>query len=349
MPAHACCHTASPVLRGSVAGQPSRGGRRGRDGPRRSRAPTPRDPRARRRGLRHRDRLRPRRPRPADLRPQLRRRRHRGVGRHQRLRAVPPGVRPGERAAREPGGGAADLSPRSRDRRGVDGRVRVRGGVLAAAGVPVAGRDRLHDVHGRVGVDARALRAGADARAGLGALGDGFPARQPRRAPARRRAGHLRAARAVRRLRGDARRRDDPDRPAAARPGRRRPGRRARRCRTCRCAPRWAIRPTAPPSRRRSPTAGRCSGCASRSCRCFVVEALGRRESWGGIALAVFAAGNAITLRDRRTPHRPARSPSADAGRARGLRGRDGRARPDRRPCRCSSRCLWSRGWAAGW
>lgn len=28
----------------------------------------------------------------------------------------------------------------------------------------------------------------------------------------------------------------------------------------------------------------------------FVVEALGQRESWGGIALAVFAAGNAVTL-----------------------------------------------------
>ena len=28
----------------------------------------------------------------------------------------------------------------------------------------------------------------------------------------------------------------------------------------------------------------------------FVVEALGRAESWGGIALSVFAAGNAITL-----------------------------------------------------
>ena len=111
----------------------------------------------------------------------------------------------------------------------------------------------------------------------------------------RGRARRVRAARAVRRLRGHAARRDGADRPAAARP----PGddRRGRR-RRAGAAFRDVL---GHPAYRAALAADFANGWAVFGVRValvplFVVEALRRTESWAGIALAVFAAGNALTL-----------------------------------------------------
>ena len=55
-----------------------------------------------------------------------------------------------------------------------------------------------------------------------------------------------------------------------------------RRCRRSRSAPHSGTRRTARPSRRRSPTAGPCSGCASRSSRCSSSRPSGARSRGAG-------------------------------------------------------------------
>ena len=91
-------------------------------------------------------------------------------------------------------------------------------------------------------------------------------------------------ARAVPRLRGDAPGRDDPDR-ALLRGGRagvgRRPGRR-RRCRSSRFRAALGHPTYRAALAARSPTAGPCSGCASRSSRCSSSRPSTSAESWAG-------------------------------------------------------------------
>ena len=155
---------------------------------------------ARRGGIRHCHRVRAHHAGAAAVRAELRRGGDRVVGRRERVRVLPVGLRAGVRPAYRCAWRATGLPHRPARRRGVDRRHRLRRQLLAAARLPGTGRHRLHDVH-RVGSRAPCpARPGVDPRPGRLGLRVGVPAGRHRRPRRRRGPRRTRAAGAVPRV-----------------------------------------------------------------------------------------------------------------------------------------------------
>ena len=236
-------------------------------------------------------------PRAAPVRGKFRRRRGGGVRHRQRLRAGPAGVRPGQRKP----GGAARRAPRVHYRAAGGGtvhrRLRLRPELLAIAALPGAGRHRLDHVH-RLRHDAAGPAGSAGgARTRVQCLRGHLPDGRHPGSGGRRPAGRLGAACPV--------------------PGLRRGAGGRRRRRRCNAPPAAACR-----GRRRGPAAGAddhargargqhgfrapvvsafTNGWATFGVRMsliplFAGAVLLAGPSTAGLALAVFAVGNAVAL-----------------------------------------------------
>ncbi len=189
-------------------------------------------------------------------------------------------------------------SARPRHRRRVHRGVRVRRGVLAVAGVPrrwaVSARRCSRSRRCRCSSASRRRTCGARA-SGLWATG--FLLGNITGPVRRRWPGHVRAARAVRGLRGAAPgRRHDPDRPAAAGPGRRGPVDGPAVPEISRYAPHSGTRRTARRSRPTFANGWAVFGVRVALVPLFVVEALHRSSAWAGVALTASAMGTGACL-----------------------------------------------------
>ena len=189
--------------------------------------------------------------------------------------------------------------------------------------------------------------AGAAARPRVRAVGHRVPDRQRGRAAARRRADDHLAARAVPGVRGAAAGRGADRVVVPAQLDARRAGRRSRprvHAAGGDAAPRVLWPRWARPSR----TAGRCSACGCRWCRCSSRRSCDRDGAFAGTALAVFAAGN-VRDADGVGPARRHVGPQADCADGPGGVGRrHDMGRVHRPTCRCSWWRPWSPGSAAG-